>query len=144
MQVIILENSEQVAKHAATWVSELISKKNNPVLGLATGSTPISLYQKLVENHKNYQIDFSGVTSFNLDEYHNIDAENEQSYRSFMKKHLFDKVNIDQTNTHLPTCNQDENPRFKGEVYEEKIASITSTETPTVYFTVLLFCNGFF
>jgi len=121
MQVIILENPEQVAQHASKWVVELISKKAKPVLGLATGSTPISLYKNLVRSHQEDQIDFSHVTSFNLDEYHNIDAENEQSYCAFMKDNLFDKINIDQRNTHLPTCNKHENPRTQGLAFEEKI-----------------------
>jgi glucosamine-6-phosphate deaminase len=121
MQVIILENPEQVAQHASQWVVELITKKANPVLGLATGSTPISLYKSLVKSHQEDQIDFSHVSSFNLDEYHNIDAKNEQSYRAFMKENLFDKINIDQKNTHLPTCQQHENPRIQGLAYEEKI-----------------------
>ncbi|PKG83024.1 glucosamine-6-phosphate deaminase [Colwellia sp. 75C3] len=121
MQVIILENPEEVAQHASQWVVELITKKAKPVLGLATGSTPISLYKNLVKSHQEDQIDFSHVTSFNLDEYHNIDIANEQSYRVFMKNHLFDKINIDQKNTHLPTCTQNENPRVQGLAYEEKI-----------------------
>jgi len=121
MQVIILENPEQVAQHASQWVIELISKKAKPVLGLATGSTPISLYKNLVKSHQEDHIDFSHVTSFNLDEYHNIDAENEQSYRAFMKENLFDKINIDHNNTHLPTCNINENPRIQGLAFEKKI-----------------------
>lgn len=121
MQVIILETPEQVAQHASQWVIELIAKKTKPVLGLATGSTPISLYNNLVKSHQEEQVDFSHVTSFNLDEYHSIAADNKQSYRAFMTDNLFDKINIDQKNTHLPTCNQDENPRIQGLAYEEKI-----------------------
>ena len=121
MQVIILEDPEQVAQHASQWVLELIAKKAKPVLGLATGSTPINLYKKLVKSHQEDQIDFSHVTSFNLDEYHNIDADNAQSYRSFMKENLFDEINIDQKNTYLPTCYQNENPRRQGLAFEEKI-----------------------
>ncbi|WP_434940130.1 glucosamine-6-phosphate deaminase [Shewanella sp. HL-SH8] len=121
MQVIILENPQQVAQHASEWIVELLSKKAHPVLGLATGSTPISLYQKLVQRHQQDQTDFSHVTSFNLDEYHNIEADNKQSYRMFMKQNLFDKINIDQTNTHLPTCNLIQDPRVQGMAYEEKI-----------------------
>ena len=121
MQVIILENPDEVAEHASQWVIECISKKAKPVLGLATGSTPINLYKKLVKSHQEFDIDFSHVTTFNLDEYHNINANNEQSYRTFMTKNLFDKVNINDKNTHLPTCHQDENPRQQGFVFEEKI-----------------------
>ena len=68
MQVIIFDNAQQVAESAAEWVAELINKKSNPVLGLATGSTPISLYQELVNKHKDGELSFSNTTSFNLDE----------------------------------------------------------------------------
>lgn len=121
MQVIILDSPEQVAHHASHWIIELISKKSQPVLGLATGSTPIRLYQNLVKSHQEDQTDFSHVTSFNLDEYHNIDADNEQSYRTFMKVNFFDKINIDQKNTHLPSCNEHENPRIQGLAFEKQI-----------------------
>ena len=121
MQIIIFDNAEQVAENAAQWVSELISKKAKPVLGLATGSTPISLYQQLVHKHKNEGLSFSNVSSFNLDEYHNINADNPQSYRSFMKVHLFDHVDIEQSNTYLPTFTSKQNPREQGLSYERKI-----------------------
>jgi glucosamine-6-phosphate deaminase len=124
MQIIIFDDAEQVAENAAHWVSELISKKAKPVLGLATGSTPISLYKELVSKHKNENLSFSHVSSFNLDEYHNINAENAQSYRSFMKEHLFDHVNIDQNNTFLPICTNEQNPREQGLQYEEKIKAL--------------------
>jgi glucosamine-6-phosphate deaminase len=128
MQIIIFDNAEQVAENAAHWVSELISKKAKPVLGLATGSTPISLYQQLVNKHKNEGLSFSHVSSFNLDEYHNINAENSQSYRSFMKQHLFDHVDIDQNNTYLPTCTNVQNPREQGLNYENKIKSLAGID----------------
>jgi len=121
MQIIILENPEQVAKNATQWISELFSKRTHPILGLATGSTPINLYQELVKSYQQEKLDFSKVTTFNLDEYHNIAPENAQSYRTFMKENLFDRVNIDQENTHLPTCNNEQNPRWQGLAYEEKI-----------------------
>ena len=121
MEIIILENAEQVASGAAQWVAEVIKQKTNPVLGLATGSTPISLYKQLVEYHQKGQLSFENVTTFNLDEYHNIEAENPQSYRTFMKQNLFDHVNIDQEKTYLPTCRNDQNPRVQGLAYEEQI-----------------------
>jgi glucosamine-6-phosphate deaminase len=124
MQIIIFDDAEQVAENAAHWVSELISKKAKPVLGLATGSTPISLYKQLVNKHRNEGLSFSNVSSFNLDEYHNINADNSQSYRSFMKENLFDHVDIDQNNTHLPTCTNEQNPREQGLSYEEKIKAL--------------------
>ena len=124
MQIIIFDNAEQVAENAAQWVSELINNKEKPVLGLATGSTPISLYKQLVNKHKNEGLSFNHVSSFNLDEYHNINAENAQSYRSFMKEHLFDHVDINQENTYLPTCTNTQNPREQGVSYENKIQEL--------------------
>jgi glucosamine-6-phosphate deaminase len=121
MQIIILENAENVAENASQWVIELFKKKANPVLGLATGSTPIRLYQALVKSHQNGELDFSGATTFNLDEYHNIDEDNAQSYRTFMKENLFNFVNIDLNKTYLPTCNKDQNPRLQGLAYEDNI-----------------------
>jgi glucosamine-6-phosphate deaminase len=124
MQIIIFDHAEQVAENAAHWVSELMTKKAKPVLGLATGSTPISIYKQLVKKHNNDGLSFSNTSSFNLDEYHNINADNSQSYRSFMKHHLFDHVDIAQKNTYLPTCTNQQNPRVQGLYYEGKIKSL--------------------
>lgn len=121
MQIIIYDNAQQVAQSAALWVKELIKKKPAPVLGLATGSTPISLYKQLVELHKAKDLSFKNVTTFNLDEYHQIDPANPQSYRSFMNQNLFNHVDIDANNTYLPTCSPGENPRAQGLAYEDKI-----------------------
>lgn len=121
MQVVIFDNAEQVAAHAADWVADLVANKPSPVLGLATGSTPISLYKKLVEKHQNEGLSFKTVSSFNLDEYHNIDPGNPQSYRSFMNDNLFNHVDIIKTNTHLPTCTDKQNPREQGLKYEAAI-----------------------
>jgi glucosamine-6-phosphate deaminase len=121
MQIIIFDDAQQVAANAAEWVAELIQKKSNAVLGLATGNTPISLYQQLVHKHQASQLSFKNTTSFNLDEYLGINASNEQSYRHFMNENLFEHVDIDKSRTFLPTCNQGENPREQGLAYEEKI-----------------------
>jgi glucosamine-6-phosphate deaminase len=121
MQIIIYDDAQQVAENAAQWVKELIKKKPDPVLGLATGSTPISLYTQLVEQHKMNNLSFKNVTTFNLDEYHQIDPANPQSYRSFMAENLFNHVDINLNNTHLPTCALGENPRVQGLAYEQKI-----------------------
>jgi glucosamine-6-phosphate deaminase len=121
MQIVIFENAQQVAENAAQWVEKLINKKSDAVLGLATGSTPISLYKQLVKKHQADELSFANTTSFNLDEYLGIDENNAQSYRHFMNQNLFDHVDIDKSKTFLPTCNQGENPRVQGLAYEEKI-----------------------
>jgi glucosamine-6-phosphate deaminase len=121
MQIIIYENAQQVAVSAAKWVKELIEKKKGSVLGLATGNTPISLYKQLVEQHKKNGLSFKNVTTFNLDEYHQMEPANPQSYRNFMAENLFDHVDVDVNNTYLPTCAAGENPRLQGLAYEQKI-----------------------
>jgi glucosamine-6-phosphate deaminase len=72
------------------------------VLGLATGSTMEAVYRHLVQMHRDARLDFSGVRTFNLDEYVGLDAADPHSYRHFMNEHLFKRVNIDLRNTHLP------------------------------------------
>ncbi len=78
--------------------------KNNPhgVLGLATGSSPEGLYDCLVRKYENGELDFSGIISYNLDEYYPIEPDNKQSYRYFMNSHLFDRVNINKDRTFVP------------------------------------------
>ncbi len=121
MQIIIYDNAQQVAVNAAKWVQSLIKEKATPVLGLATGNTPIRLYQELVAQYQAGNCSFANVTSFNLDEYHKINEKNPQSYRSFMQENLFKHVDIEKAKTFLPTCQQDQNPREQGLAYEEKI-----------------------
>ncbi|WP_191602975.1 glucosamine-6-phosphate deaminase [Marinomonas algicola] len=104
MQVIILPTPKDVALHAANKVVDVIIKKTRPVLGLATGSTPIALYNELVCRHQAGRLSFKSIRTFNLDEYIGIDEDHKQSYRSFMNRYLFDLVDIDLTNTHVPAA----------------------------------------
>ena len=87
---------------AAEMISMQIMQKPNSILGLATGSTPEGLYSNLVGKFLRGQVDFSGVTSVNLDEYYPIAPDNVQSYRYFMNHNLFDHVNINKGNTYVP------------------------------------------
>lgn len=123
MEVIILENADAVAQLGAQRISELVNKKPNAVLGLATGSTPIAMYQHLIRLYQEHQVSFSDVTTFNLDEYIGISAGNPQSYRSFMNRELFDAIDIDKDNTHVPNCEIGENPRGVGAAYEQAIVA---------------------
>ena len=102
MELIICENYEKMSARAAAIVADVI--KGNPacVLGLATGSTPVGMYRKLIEMNKTGEIDFSQVTTVNLDEYYPISPDNDQSYRYFMNVNLFDHVNIDKSRTFVP------------------------------------------
>ena len=101
MIVHVFENAAQVARAAAALFTAQILKKPDSVLGLATGSTPIDTYQELIRLHKDGILDFSKVTTFNLDEYVGLPADHEQSYDYFMRKQLFSHININ--NTHLPS-----------------------------------------
>ena len=102
MKVIVCKNYEEVSKESAKIVAEVLKNKKNAVLGLATGSTPEGMYAELVKMNQAGEIDFKDVTSVNLDEYYPISPDNEQSYRYFMNKNLFDHVNIDKEKTHVP------------------------------------------
>ena len=121
MEVIILENSKAVAQLGAQLVAELVNKKPAAVLGLATGSTPIAMYQQLIRLYQQQQVSFREVITFNLDEYIGISADNPKSYRTFMNDRLFDAIDIDKANTHLPSCDISQNPRAVGAVYEQAI-----------------------
>mgnify|MGYP000346788579 CR=1 FL=1 len=91
-----------VSRKAANIMSAQIIMKPNAVLGLATGSTPVGMYKQLIEWYKKGDLDFSQITSVNLDEYKGLSGDNDQSYRYFMNKNLFDHVNIDKARTFVP------------------------------------------
>lgn len=120
MEVIILEDETAVADKGALLVCELVEKKPDAVLGLATGSTPIHLYQNLIDYYKQGRISFREIQTFNLDEYYAVPEDSEISYRRFMQRHLFDFVDIETANTHLPVSDIG-NPRLVGPAYEEQI-----------------------
>lgn len=100
--VVIKKDDQEMGKAAARIISEQIRRKPNTVLGLATGSTPINMYKELVRMHNEENLDFSKVTTFNLDEYYPIERVNNQSYYSFMHYWLFDQININLENVHIP------------------------------------------
>lgn len=102
MKVIICDSAEAMSKTAANIFADRIRSKPNLVLGLATGSTPLGMYAELVRLHREEDLDFSKVRTFNLDEYVGLPPDHEQSYRHFMNRHLFDHLNIDPANTHVP------------------------------------------
>ena len=89
MRIIKAKDYKDMSRKAANIISGQIIMKPNCVLGLATGSTPIGTYEELVERYRNGDLDFSEVTSVNLDEYKGLPRENDQSYYYFMNDHLF-------------------------------------------------------
>ncbi|MFX1282984.1 MAG: glucosamine-6-phosphate deaminase [Promethearchaeota archaeon] len=100
--VVVKDSDNEMGIAAAQIIAEQIRRKPNMVLGLATGSTPISMYKELVRMHKEENLDFSQVSTFNLDEYYPIKKEDSQSYYTFMNYWLFDHVNINPQNIHVP------------------------------------------
>ena len=106
MDVLIVPCHEDLAELGASLIAQLLIEKPSAVLGLATGSTPIAIYQHLVRLHQSGDISFKEVTTFNLDEYVGLSPENAQSYSSFMRRELFDQVDVDPEKTHLPVCSK--------------------------------------
>ena len=102
MKIIELESYDKVSLKAANIISGQINIKEDSVLGLATGSTPIKTYEYLVNKFNKDAVDFKKVKTFNLDEYIGLGKNDSQSYRFFMDKHLFSKVNIKEKNIHIP------------------------------------------
>ncbi len=102
MKIICCNNYAEMSRVGADMVADVVKSKPDCVLGLATGSTPEGLYAELISMCDKGELDFSAVTTVNLDEYYPISPENEQSYRYFMNTKLFDHVNIDKANTYVP------------------------------------------
>ncbi len=102
MRVYCAADYYHVSRVAANIISAQVIMKPDCVLGLATGSTPIGTYEQLIRWYEKGDLDFSQVHSINLDEYRGLSPENDQSYRYFMNKHLFDSINIDKKNTFVP------------------------------------------
>ena len=119
MKIEICENYEEMSRRAAEIFQKEIKENPKCVLGLATGSTPVGMYEKLCA----MGLDFSGVKTVNLDEYYPISPENENSYRYFMNENLFSKVNIDKKNTHVPN-GAAKNPDEECEKYDEMIENL--------------------
>jgi len=122
MQIHVFENAAQVGQAAATLIAAQVLSKPDAVLGLATGSTPIPTYQELSRLCKAGVVDFSRVRSYNLDEYCGIPEDHEQSYHTFMKENLFNHINIDITNTHVPNGNAAD-AQAECEAYDAAIAN---------------------
>lgn len=102
MRVIVVDNYEEMSKKAAVMVASQIHLDPKSILGLATGSTPIGMYKALIDMYKNDELDFSEVTSFNLDEYYGLEPSNNQSYAYFMNENLFKHINIDRSKVYIP------------------------------------------
>lgn len=102
MKIIEANDYKELSRKVANIISAQVILKPNSVLGLATGSTPIGTYKQLIEWYEKGDIDFSKVTSVNLDEYCGLATSNDQSYRYFMNHNLFNHININMKNTNVP------------------------------------------
>ena len=102
MRFIKVDTYEELSRKAANLISAQVLSKPDCVLGLATGSSPVGAYKVLIERCAKGDLDFSEVTTVNLDEYVGLDGTNDQSYRYFMNKNLFDHINIDKNKTFVP------------------------------------------
>ena len=95
MKIIVTKNKEELADKAFEVMRGVIAKKPDAVLGLATGSTPIGLYQRMVADHRSGGTSYRKVRALNLDEYAGLAGDDPQSYRYFMRENLFDHIDID-------------------------------------------------
>ncbi len=102
MKVLVFDNYDDVSKQAAQLVEAQILENSESVLGLATGSTPLGLYERLVEGVTEREISYKNVSTINLDEYLGLDKNHSESYRTFMSENLFNKIDISTENTYIP------------------------------------------
>ena len=123
MKIYKAKDYKDMSRKAANIISAQVIMKPNCVLGLATGSTPIGTYDQLVEWYNKGDLDFSEVTTVNLDEYKGLPRTNDQSYYYFMHQHLFDRVNIDPERTNVPNGMEPDAEKECGR-YEELICSL--------------------
>ena len=103
IKIFYSKTQAEASKLAADYIKGVISEKNDAVLGLATGSSPLGMYSELISMCKSGALSFENVKTVNLDEYVGLSPEHDQSYAYFMRTNLFDHINIDQKNTNLPS-----------------------------------------
>ncbi|MCY6484178.1 glucosamine-6-phosphate deaminase [Clostridium aestuarii] len=120
MRIMILKDYNEMSKKAAKILASQVILKPNSILGLATGSTPVGMYNELIKFYNANEIDFSEVKTFNLDEYYGLNKNNEQSYYYFMMNNFFKHVNINLQNINIPNGMAEDIEKECFE-YEEKI-----------------------
>lgn len=123
MKVLVFDTYDEMSFAAAEIMADVIKEKPQCVLGLATGSTPVGMYDCLAEKCSSGELDFSLVKTVNLDEYYPISPDNRQSYRYFMNENLFSKVNIKLENTRVPAGDAAD-PDIECAEYEKYIDSL--------------------
>lgn len=123
MKIIITKDYKELSSVAANIIEKLIQQKENSILGLATGSTPIGLYEELIQKYNEGKISFKNVTTVNLDEYIGLSGDHNQSYRYFMNNTLFNHIDINKDNTYVPN-GKAENLNEECTKYENNIDSL--------------------
>lgn len=121
MDILIVENSQQLATLAARRFQRQLSDKPDSVFGLATGRSPLALYELLAEKVRTKEMSFSDSCSFNLDEFYGLEPDDQRSYRSYMQRELFDHVDFPAGKTFLPECALGEDPACAAKNYEDRI-----------------------
>lgn len=104
-KTIVKDNYDEVSDEAFKVMKGVLDSTDRPVLGLATGSSPVGLYQRMIRDHEENGTSYKNAISFNLDEYIGLPVDHPQSYRSFMNVNLFDHIDIPKENTHVPDGN---------------------------------------
>ncbi|HRZ10641.1 MAG TPA: 6-phosphogluconolactonase, partial [Gemmatimonadales bacterium] len=125
---VVLDSHEALSRTIARRIAEVIAGRRaagaRPVLGLATGSTPIGVYRELIRMHREEGLSFRGVVTFNLDEYYPMTPGSIHSYRRFMQENLFDHIDIDPADTHVPDGGAPrDGVRAMADAYEASIRS---------------------
>ncbi|NBD26064.1 glucosamine-6-phosphate deaminase [Paenibacillus glycinis] len=108
MQLKMFETTSELDRYAAQLFADALKEKPASTLGLATGSTPVGIYEKMIELYQQGDISFKYATTFNLDEYVGLTADHEQSYARFMNRHLFAHIDLPAGQTHLPQGTADD------------------------------------
>lgn len=123
MVICRTKDYNDLSRKAANIIRAQVILKPDCVLGLATGSSPVGIYQNLVKWHQKGDLDFSKVSSINLDEYRGLRPDNDQSYRYFMDTNLFNHINIDKAHTFVPN-GLEEDPKKACSDYDQIIESM--------------------
>ncbi len=122
-KIIILEDSQSMAKAAFKVVSDVLDTNSNAVLGMATGSSPVGLYQEMVKDYQTNRRSYNQIKTFNLDEYVGLPQIHSQSYYSFMRQHLFDHIDIQPQNIHIPNGKASD-LYLECQSYEQKLSDV--------------------
>lgn len=120
VEIIVAPSYDAMSRVAADVMTTFINEKPHAVIGLATGTTPLGMYQQLISDYTNKLVSFKDVRSYNLDEYCGLAPDHKQSYRYFMQQNLFDHIDIDPRNTFVPD-GVNENADAVCDSYEQNI-----------------------